>query len=101
MPDPMLEFTNVSYLSAEALGEPGDRTFRILVDSGTSSASIWLEKEQLLQLALGVKQLLASLPATEPPAGASMDHREAPDASRLDFKLGKLVLGTTPASDGS
>ena len=93
MADPAIEFTNVSNLNAEAIGEPGQRTFRILADSGTSSATIWLEKEQLLQLALGVKQLLATLPSSEAVANASVGLREAPEASRLDFKVGKLVLG--------
>ena len=56
------EFTNVTSLRAESLGEPGQRTFRILVDSGSSSAIIWLEKEQLFQLALSIHQILATAP---------------------------------------
>ena len=59
MAEPRNEFTNVASLRAEAIGEPGERTFRLLVDSESSSASVWLEKEQLFQLALGIQQLLA------------------------------------------
>ena len=47
------EFTNLTRLTPEAIGEPGKRTFRVMADSGSSSATIWLEKEQLFQLALG------------------------------------------------
>ena len=59
---PKAEFTKVTGLRAEALGEPGQRTFRILVDSDSSSATMWLEKEQLFQLALAIGHLQASLP---------------------------------------
>lgn len=92
MAKPRVQFTNVSSLNAEALGEPGKRTFRILASSGASSATIWLEKEQLLQLGLAVNQLLATLPEESPPA-METGGREPPDASILDFKAGKIVLG--------
>lgn len=92
MAEPRVQFTNVSSLNAEALGEPGRRTFRILASSGTSSATIWLEKEQLIQLALAVNQLMATLPKESAPT-TKIDDREAPDASSLDFKAGKIVLG--------
>ena len=39
-------------LRRRPFGEPGKRTFRIHVDSASSSASLWIEKEQLFQLAL-------------------------------------------------
>ncbi len=92
MAEPDLEFTQISGLRPEAIGEPGGRTFRILVDSGSSSASIWLEKEQLFELAMVVQRLMAIMKgpdtADEPPS-----HREAPGLTRLDFKLGKLAVG--------
>ena len=93
MPDPSIEFTNVSSLSAEAIGEPGHRTFRILASSGSGSATIWLEKEQLLQLALAAKQLIATIPEGQQSDEAPGRDREAPADLELDFKVGKLVLG--------
>ena len=91
MVDPFAEFTNVSRLQPEALGQPGGRTFRILVNSGSSGATIWLEKNQLLQMAL---ELVAAAPEL-PDGGPSIDltSREAPPATNMEFKLGKLVLG--------
>ena len=59
-----MEFTEVSSLRAEALGEPGQRTFRIVVGSSSESAVIWLEKGQLFQLALAINQMTAALPIT-------------------------------------
>ncbi len=94
MADPHAEFTNVSRFQAEALGQPGNRTFRILVSSGTSSATIWVEKDQLLQMALAVNQLVGAAPEVQE-GGPTIDltSREAPPATSLEFKLGKLVLG--------
>ena len=87
------EFTDLTALHPEAQGEPGKRTFRILVTSGSSSATVWLEKEQLFQLALAMQQLLTTVPEeTEQPPGPPLD-REAPGLTNLDFKVGRLVLG--------
>ena len=93
MSDAKAEFTNVSSLKAEALGEPGQRTFRILVDSESSSAVLWLEKEQLFQLAVAITQLSAIVPDKEPARSLELDAREVAPATFLEFKLGKLALG--------
>ncbi len=87
------EFTNVTSLRAESLGEPGRRTFRILVDSGTSSAIIWLEKEQLFQLALSIHQILATAPDEASQAAAPPSEMEAPEQTHLDIKSGQMLLG--------
>ena len=87
------EFTSVSGLRAESVGEPGKRTFRIVVDSASSSASLWLEKEQLFQLALSIQQMIATLPKDREPKGGPPTHREAEPLTRLEFKVAKLVLG--------
>ena len=93
MPRARNEFTSVSKLSAESFGEPGQRTFRIQVDSASSSASIWIEKEQLFQLALAIQQMMATLTEEQDPTGGPPADREAPGLTSLDFKVMKLVLG--------
>ena len=97
MAEPDLEFTQINGLRPEAIGEPGSRTFRILVESGSSSAVIWLEKEQLFELAMVLQRLMAIMqsagPGVEPPSV-----REAPGLTRLDFKLGRLAVGGEPNS---
>lgn len=93
MATPRNEFTNVTTLRAEAFGEPGKRTFRILAESGSSSAILWLEKEQLFQLALAIQQLLATPPEDQQTYGSPPISLEAPDMTQLDFPAGKLVLG--------
>lgn len=51
-----------SVLTAEALGTPGKRTFRLLVEGERGSATVWLEKEQLSALALAIKKVLEEIP---------------------------------------
>ena len=90
MSEPRNEIHQVGSLAADAIGEPGRRTFRMVADGAVGSAMIWLEKEQLFQLALAIQQILAAsseedpAPATAPPGGAGVS---------LDFKVGKLALG--------
>ena len=86
------EFTQVTGLRAEALGEPGKRTFRVLVDGTASSATLWLEKEQLLQLAMAIQRLMATLPDDQDDQTAPLEGAAAVLAD-LDFKVFKLVLG--------
>jgi uncharacterized repeat protein (TIGR03847 family) len=93
MPEPTNEFSSVTEVRPEAIGEPGQRTFRVLVDSGSSSAEVWLEKEQLLHLALAIQQLLAAIPEHRDALGEAPTQREAPGLTHLDFKVGKLALG--------
>ena len=89
-----VEFTRISRLEAEAVGEPGMRTFRILAESETSIAEVWLEKEQLFQLALAIHQLIATVREGEDAALAASapEAREADPLTKIDFKAGRLGL---------
>jgi hypothetical protein len=58
--DAQYVFGPASRLQAQAIGEPGHRTFRLLVESDDGrAAALWVEKEQLQALGLAVEQLLA------------------------------------------
>ena len=92
MADANNEFTNVSSIKPESIGEPGKRTFRILVTSASSSAAIWLEKEQLFQLGLAIRHMVANLPTERGTTGSPPTQREAPPMTRLEFKVAKLVM---------
>ena len=85
MPGPTHEFTDVSKFIPETFGEPGMRTFRINVDSASSTAKVWLEKEQLAELCLAMVQMEqetrnVSQESGEPPKGI-----EASGLTNLDF----------------
>ena len=91
----MWDFGQADLLEPEAIGEPGQRTFRVRVLSGSEAASLWLEKEQLAALTMHIRQLLAQTtkgePAPEPdppaPTGAF------PEQPQVDFKIGRLGIG--------
>lgn len=48
-------------LGAEALGQPGQRRFRLFTRTRISSAILWMEKEQLLNLSLVIDRMLAQI----------------------------------------
>ena len=81
---------------AESIGKPGERFFRLLVEATAGSACIWLEKEQLLQLAVAIQRLLATTNA-----GSSSDEVDPvskfdSQVNDLEFKGGKIVLEQMP-----
>lgn len=51
----------VQSIAAETFGRPGRRTFRLVAEAGRAQSSIWLEKEQLLQLGLYLQQAVKQL----------------------------------------
>ena len=92
----MLDFGRVSSLEAEAIGEPGQRTFRLRVSSGQHTASLWLEKEQLQALALALMRLLVQMGQPEyiPAAGTAPNPLSPfPEQPSLDIRVGRLGLG--------
>ncbi|MFQ5872771.1 MAG: DUF3090 family protein [Dehalococcoidia bacterium] len=96
MPKASYEFGPVTRLTAEAVGEPGRRTFRLLADSSTGSAVLWLEKEQLLELSLSIKKALGLLglgeDAPRPSRTDSAVEDTTPGALSVEFKVGKQAI---------
>jgi uncharacterized repeat protein (TIGR03847 family) len=91
------EFGPVDGLDAEAIGVPGKRTFRIRAWKDEATASLWLEKQQLLALSLALRQVMAQVgqnPKPRPPPT-----RAFPDHPTVDMKLGRLALGRDEDND--
>ena len=93
--DAQYAFGPATRLQAQAIGEPGHRTFRLLVESDDGrAAALWVEKEQLQALGLAVEQLLAEFQGKSsgrPPRQPSVD--TFPPNPTVDFKVGRLALG--------
>lgn len=89
----LTELTDVISLRADALGNPGQRTFHLLVESKNCNAVIWLEKEQLFELALTLKELIATVPENSTVASPITESHEDPVPQHIEFKLGRLGLG--------
>ncbi len=88
-------FGPATRLQAQAVGEPGHRTFRLLVESDDGrAAALWVEKEQLQALGLAVEQLLAEFqghPSARMPPQPAVE--TFPSNPTVDFKVGRLALG--------
>jgi len=90
----------ISRCSAEAIGVPGQRTFRLLLESGAASATIWMEKEHLLQLGTYIQEIVESLSGdTQAVAGAPPEPEWSGRLVSIDFKIEKLALGHDIASN--
>lgn len=90
----MWDFGQADVLESEAIGEPGERHFRLRVRSGAEAASLWLEKEQLAALTLAMRQLLEQTEGTSTDETAARQPSEAfPNEPQVDFKLGRLGIG--------
>ena len=61
----------LSRIEAETFGEPGRRTFRLLLESGAARSLVWLEKEQLFQLGAGLKEAVQRQTESERERGSS------------------------------
>ncbi len=58
MTDSTYEMGRVARLKADAVGQPGSRRFRLLVESQSGQAGVvWMEKEQLFNLGIMLKRL--------------------------------------------
>ena len=89
------DYGPVARLEAEAIGEPGRRTFRVLAANDSRAASLWLEKEQLAALGRAIETQLGRLRALRadrdtpsPDPGGGYQGQPA-----LDFRVGQLALG--------
>lgn len=89
-------------LGAEAIGQPGQRRFRLFTRTRTSSAILWMEKEQLLNLSLVIDRMLAQISegrilrveaqAGSPPNAGGELPADFPARPDYDFRVGQLRL---------
>jgi uncharacterized repeat protein (TIGR03847 family) len=93
--DAQYAFGPATRLQAQAIGEPGHRTFRLLVESSDGrAAALWVEKEQLQALGLAVEQLLADFQGHAGVRAPRQPPVETfPPNPTVDFKVGRLALG--------
>ena len=78
-------------ITPEAAGSPGERRFRIRVAAERGLAVLWLEKEQLQEMGLAIKQLLGSEPAEEEPTQPNAPPGRS--GAEFEFKVARLAVG--------
>jgi uncharacterized repeat protein (TIGR03847 family) len=96
------ELGPVSVLGADAVGQPGQRRFRLFAQSTRGSVIMWMEKGQLNNLSLALDRFLAQLTegqvlriearAGSPPVPEGMPD-DFPVPATYDFQVGEMKLG--------
>jgi uncharacterized repeat protein (TIGR03847 family) len=94
------------WLGIEALGLPGQRTFRLLVAAQQAYAQLWIEKEQLQALAEALARMLAEIDAEqgrglsskreEQPAPSLPKPPNFPESPNIEVQVGALGLRYDP-----
>lgn len=96
MEQDIFAFGEPSLLTAGAVGEPGQRTFYIIVGEEKDWVRIWLEKEQLRALGIAIEQVLAEQRPPGVPVAEAAELPAAPpslpEPPIAEFHVGALSL---------
>lgn len=91
------DFDVVERLETDAVGQPGQRRFRLIVQNQSQTAFLWLEKEQLQALGLAVDQLLMKVrilwSSSDPHPSHTAEPRTFTGSATVELRVGRLGLG--------
>jgi uncharacterized repeat protein (TIGR03847 family) len=99
MNPPINDFGIPDFLEPDAIGNPGNRRFRIIAQKDGRTACLWIEREQLTELVTSIQQFLARLTGsdvlrteneTPPPTEPRATFTNYPD---VEFQVGPMALG--------
>lgn len=90
---------DVQRLRVEAIGEPGQRRFRLLTLIDGETTIVWLEKQQLQALGLALDQMLDQLPEGPPDLSSSGLPLDFDEDTRRQFRVGRMELGYDERND--
>lgn len=80
-------------IEAETFGEPGQRTFRLVVEAGAAQGLVWLEKDQLFQLAVYLQNAVQGLSKEERSRRSTFRERAwSGDRIPVDFKARRVLV---------
>jgi uncharacterized repeat protein (TIGR03847 family) len=86
------EYKYVFKVNVQAIGKPGNRTFRIIAETVTASAILWIEKQQLLQLVTGIRQLILATSDRKVPKKIVSELKDT-ISRNIEFQVGKISIG--------
>src|SRR5947208_2072903 len=98
MDRPEHDFGRAFSIDAEAIGEPGQRRFRLLIRSSAETASAWMEKQQLAGIGAWLEETLARLDQEKPTNEPEVEPLGGPEPS-IELWTGQLGLGYMEAED--
>lgn len=89
----MIDFGLVDALDAEAIGQPGQRTFRLRARAGNRYAALWMEKESVAALGRSFSALLAERSRMRGRPAAAVDEvGNFPQQPQVDVHVARLGL---------
>jgi uncharacterized repeat protein (TIGR03847 family) len=86
-------------IGVEALGEPGQRRFRLLVVISSVTHIVWMEKQQVQALGLALEQVLDQLPQEDPATSEPNMPVQFDNETRSQFRAGRMELGYDEGRD--
>jgi uncharacterized repeat protein (TIGR03847 family) len=93
------DYGRASSVEAGAIGEPGQRRFRLVVIAGSQRASIWMEKQQLGSIGEWFKEMCERLDGESPRNEPDILAAPTPLNFDLDFRVRQLGLGYLEEDD--
>ena len=94
-----IEALDVQYVRPEALGEPGQRRFRIVVVINGSTHISWMEKEQVRRLGELLQDVLTRLPEREAPVEVVSPLISPDESTPFQFRAGRMELSYDEEDD--
>ena len=91
---------SLSRVEAKTFGEPGHRTFQLAIEAGQVLGTVWLEKEQLFQLGIYLREAVQSLSEADKQLPSQLrDPDWSGEGVTIDFKAGQFLTShDTPTS---
>jgi uncharacterized repeat protein (TIGR03847 family) len=92
----LYDLNPVQHIIADAIGEPGQRTFFLQARAGAQLVSIVLEKQEVGSLAVSVLQLLEELEKMHPALPNTVRSKKMPQSEHPMeplFRVGQLSIG--------
>lgn len=89
----------LAHIEAETFGEPGQRTFRLVVEAGAARGLVWLEKDQLFQLAVYLQGAVQGLSREDRTRRSTPRDPTWPGApTSIDFKARRVLVSHDQAN---
>ncbi len=99
MEDDRLDLGLVDTIEATDVGEPGQRTFKITVSSPRGEAVVWMEKEQMFQIGLAIKQFMSVEDPPSSPAPYEPEYPAPLTPGHAEFKASEMRIRYDSRSD--
>jgi uncharacterized repeat protein (TIGR03847 family) len=93
METPRYDFGTAVSVDAEAIGQPGQRRFRLMVRSSGQTAALWMEKQQLQGLGAWFEEVIEKLDREQPNTEPDIEPTPFGDAFDIELRASQLALG--------